>query len=96
MDLGQAIRTLRVKQNMTQTALAERIGMSVNAVSTWELGKSNPPKESIRRICEAFGVPTSYLMLATIEEDDIPEAKRVLYQAMVEPLRNELLSDANK
>ena len=40
---------------------------------------------------EALGVPTSYLMLAAIEIVDIPEEKRVLYRALLEPLRNELL-----
>lgn len=91
MDIGQAIKTLRNKQNMTQGDLASRIGMSVNAVSSWELGKSFPPKESIKRICDAFQIPESYLMLSTVEEKDIPENKRVLYRALLEPLRNELL-----
>ncbi len=91
MNIGQAIRLLRQKQEMTQSELAERIGMTVNAVSSWELGKSFPPKESIKRICNAFQVPESYLMLSTVEETDIPEDKRVLYRALLEPLRNELL-----
>lgn len=91
MDLGIAIKTLRLGQGMTQTQLAERCGTSTNAVSDWETGKSWPPKGVSERVCEALGVPTSYLMLASIEEDDIPEEKRVLYRALLEPLRNELL-----
>lgn len=91
MNIGQAIRTLRQKQNMTQGELATRVGMSVNAISLWELGKSNPPKESIKLICDAFHVPVSYLMLSTVEEKDIPENKRVLYRVLLEPLKNELL-----
>ena len=79
MNIGQAIRTLRQKQNMTQGELATRVGMSVNAISLWELGKSNPPKESIKLICDAFHVPVSYFMLSTVEEKDIPENKRMLY-----------------
>ena len=93
MDIGQAIRELRQKQNMTQSELAARVGMSVNAVSSWELGKSNPPKESVKLICDAFHVPVSYLMLSTVEEKDIPENKRVLYRALLEPLKNELLGE---
>lgn len=93
MDIGQAIRVLRQKQNMTQSELAARVGMSVNAVSLWELGKSNPPKESVKLICDAFHVPVSYLMLSTVEEKDIPENKRVLYRALLEPLKNELLEE---
>lgn len=96
MNIGQAIKELRVKKNMTQAALAERVGMSVNAVSSWELGKTFPPNESIKRLCEAFEVPQSYLLAASIEEEDVPEDKRVLYRAMLEPFRNELFNDSAK
>lgn len=91
MDIGQAIKILRRKRNMTQGDLASRIGMSVNAVSSWELGKSNPPKDSIKLICDAFHVPVSYLMLSTVEEKDFPENKRLLYRVLLESLKNELL-----
>lgn len=91
MDIGQAIKELRLKHNMTQTDLAERIFMSANAVSTIETGKVYPPKATVVRICKAFGIPTSYLLLASIEREDIPEEKRGLYRTLLEPLRNELL-----
>lgn len=93
VDFGQAIRVLRLKRNMTQRELAELLGMSVNAVSSLETGKSFPPKNTMKRLCKAFGIPQSYLLLSSIEEDDIPEGKRVLYRALLEPLRNELLDD---
>lgn len=94
MNIGQAIKILRRKRNMTQGDLASRIGMSVNAVSSWEVGKSNPPKESIKLICDAFHVPVSYLLLSTVEEKDFPENKRLLYRVLLETLKNELLSKA--
>jgi len=76
---------------MTQAQLAELCDMSVNGISLIEIGKRFPPKSTIEKLCQAFGIPQSYLMLATIEESDIPEEKRVLYRALVEPLRNELM-----
>ena len=91
MDVGQAIKTLRQKQGMTQAQLAERCGMSINGLCLLETGKRFPPKSTVEKLCAALGVPQSYLMLATIEETDIPEEKRVLYRALVEPLRDELL-----
>lgn len=91
MDLGHAIKTLRMKMEMTQAQLAERCGTSKNAISSWETGRAWPPKGTAERVCEALGVPTSYLILASIEKEDIPEEKRVLYKALLEPLRNELL-----
>lgn len=91
MDMGIAIKTLRVRMGMTQRQLAEKCGTSKNAVSSWETGRAWPPKGTVERVCEALGVPTSYLILASIEKEDIPEEKRVLYKALLKPLRNELL-----
>lgn len=91
MDLGQAIKILRQKQGLTQGQLAERCGMNDQTISDWETGKKWPPKGSLERVCEALGTPTSYLLISSIEENDIPEEKRVLYRALLEPLRNELL-----
>ena len=95
MDLGQAVRALRIKQQMTQEQLAERCGMSINAISMIELGKRIPAKATVEKVCKAFDIPVSYMLLATIEERDIPEEKRVLYRALVEPLRDELLDKTN-
>lgn len=91
MNIGQAIKTLRTKQGMTQEQLAERCGMSTNAICSLETGKAYPPKATVEKLCSAFGIPVSYMLMAAIEEQDIPEEKRVLYRALLEPLRNELL-----
>lgn len=95
MDVGQAIKTLRKKQGMSQVQLAEKCGMSVNGVSMIENGQRFPQNSTVEKLCQAFGIPQSYLMLAAIEEDDMPEEKRVLYRALVEPLRDELLEKPN-
>ena len=65
--------------------------MSDQGISNIETGKAYPPKSTVEKLCQAFGIPTSYLLLASIEEEDVPEEKRVLYRALLEPLRNELL-----
>ena len=93
MDIGQAIKTLRLKHNMTQTQLAEKCSMSTNAICYLETGRNFPPKATLERICSVLGVPQSYLLLASIGEDDFPEKKRILYRTQLEPLRNELFSD---
>lgn len=91
MDLGQAIKTLRLKQHMTQAQLAGKCGMSVSGISYLEIERSIPSKSTVEKLCQVFGIPTSYMLLASIEEKDFPEEKRVLYRALLQPLRNELL-----
>ena len=92
MNIGQAIKILRQKNSLTQRQLAARCGMSVNALCSLEKGKAYPPMATVEKLCKAFDIPQSYMLMASIEEKDIPEEKRVLYRALLVPLREELLT----
>ena len=53
-----AIRRLRFEHGeMTQQALAERVGLTRQTVNAVELGKYSPSLEAAFRIAEVFGVP---------------------------------------
>lgn len=95
MDLGLAIKTLRLKNNMTQGQLAAKCFVSTNTVCSWETCTKYPPKGALERVCKAFDVPVSYLVLSALSEDDFPKEKRVLCKALIESLCNELL-DSNR
>ena len=92
MDIGQAIKILRLQRGMTQGQLAARCGMSANALCSLEKGRAYPPMATVEKLCQAFDIPQSFLLMASIEESDIPEEKRVLYRALLVPLREELLT----
>jgi transcriptional regulator with XRE-family HTH domain len=92
MNVGQAIKTLRQKNGMTLVQLAARCGMSKTALCNLEKGRAYPPKATVEKLCQAFDIPQSFLLMASIEESDIPEEKRVLYHALLVPLRDELLT----
>ena len=53
---AMALRGLRVKEDITQAELAERIGISQNMVSEMESGKRTITTKMAKRIAEAFGV----------------------------------------
>ena len=53
-----SIRRLRFEHNeMTQQALAERVGLTRQTVNAIELGKYSPSLEAAFRIAKVFGVP---------------------------------------
>ena len=54
---AMALRGLRGKEDITQTELAERLGISQNMVSGMESGKRNISLKMAKRIAETFGVP---------------------------------------
>ncbi len=55
-NIGLTISRLRRERGMTQTRLAEYLGISVQAVSKWENGKSMPDLTLIPRIAECLCV----------------------------------------
>ncbi|MCL2363540.1 MAG: helix-turn-helix domain-containing protein [Defluviitaleaceae bacterium] len=63
MYLGQRLQTLRIKQHLSQEALAEQLGVTRQSISKWELGTAQPDTEKIIRLCQLFGVTTDWLLL---------------------------------
>jgi putative transcriptional regulator len=59
MDYGKALRALREKLLITQTELAQKLGVSYASVNRWENGKCEPTmkaKRNIRSICIKQGI----------------------------------------
>lgn len=56
MNLGKNIEMLRNNFGVTQEELAEKIGISRQAVYKWEKDKSTPTIENIMKICEIFDI----------------------------------------
>ena len=80
-------------REMTQKELAQRIGMSANALCAIELNRSFPSKETIVKVCRALGVPVGYLLFFALTEEDIPQDKRELFRILREDLCDVLLSE---
>ena len=60
--LGGRIRELRRKRGLTQTAFAEILGVSFQAVSNWERGIAPPELETLIRIASQFSVLVDELL----------------------------------
>ena len=62
MTLGEKIQALRKQSGMSQEQLAERITISRQAISRWELNESIPDTDNIVQLSRIFGVSTDYLL----------------------------------
>lgn len=62
MTLGAKIQALRADAGMSQEDLAERLVVSRQAVSKWELDKTVPDVKYIVTLSELFQVSTDYLL----------------------------------
>ena len=62
MSLGSKLAEERRRNNMTQEQLAERLGVSRQAVSRWESDTAYPETDKIVRMAALFGVSCDYLL----------------------------------
>lgn len=95
MDIGSAIKEFRKKRGLTQKDLAQKSGLSANALCTLERNLSFPTKETIEKICTALGIPVSFLLFFAITDEDVPEDKRVAFKALQGPLKTVLSPEEN-
>ncbi len=62
MALAEKLHVLRKRIGLSQEQLAERLGVSRQAVSKWESGRAVPESETLVAISEYFGVSLDYLL----------------------------------
>lgn len=56
-ELGYALKTYRVRHNITQQALAERLGVSTNTIHLWETKVCKPSMGSLLILSDMLGEP---------------------------------------
>ena len=62
IKIGEFISSLRKKNNLTQAALAEKLGITDRAVSKWERGKGLPDVSLMLDLCDIFGITVNELL----------------------------------
>lgn len=71
--IGKKIRQIRQKSNMSQQEFAAIYGVSYQAVSKWENGKSIPDILVIKKICEDYSIDMNDLL----DDKEIPTKKKI-------------------
>lgn len=61
--VGEAIKNARLKQNLTQEELGERIGVKRSQICKLENGKSSITLSTMVKVFKALGIPTATLDL---------------------------------
>ena len=68
MILADKITELRKLSGWSQEELADKLGVSRQSVSKWEMAQSTPDMNRIVMMAKLFGVSTDYLLLDEVEE----------------------------
>lgn len=61
-SLGETLKEHRVKCKMTQEFVAERLGVSRQAVSKWENGSSDPSTSNLLALAKLYGISPEELL----------------------------------
>lgn len=74
MNIGQKIKELRKKTDLTQEKLADYLGVSYQAVSKWETGVTCPDISLICPLTKLLHVSADELLGLTLSEQDARRA----------------------
>lgn len=67
--VGQRIKQLRGKKNMSMEALAQYVGVSgKSTINEWEKGRSMPQQKNLEQLSRMLGVPVDYLKFGSVSE----------------------------
>ncbi len=76
MTFAEKLVQLRKREGYTQEELADRLAVSRQAISRWEMGTAVPDSSNLLQISKLFKVSADYLLNDDYESDgDIPAVK---------------------
>ena len=76
--LGERLAGIRGDHDDTQSALADKLNVSVSTVRSWEHNNSTPSNEILVQICKMYDVSADYLLGITDFDPLYTQRKRQL------------------
>ncbi|MDE5864670.1 MAG: helix-turn-helix domain-containing protein [Lachnospiraceae bacterium] len=109
MNFAEKLLNLRTQYGYSQEALAEKLKVSRQAISKWELGSTLPETEKVIIISEFFNVSIDYLLKDNIQLSNSESLDRIVLKflgsahdmddisrELVEIMRDGIIDDSEK
>lgn len=92
-NLGDKVKSLRNRRNLTQDDLAKVLGLSRGQISNLEKGRRNISIKQIDKLCNVFKVDISYFLFSETTDVciDLIDRAKVLFES--KELSNEQKED---
>lgn len=74
MEFSERLKNLRKQAHLTQTDVAEKLGISQQAYASWERGVKKPTQENLVKIAQILDVSIDYLVGnsdKSVKEDEL-------------------------
>ena len=62
MAFKDSLKKLRIRNNLSQIELADKLNVKQYVISSWEIGRSEPSINQIIELANIFKIPTDYLL----------------------------------
>lgn len=62
VNIGEKLKALRIEKHLTQKQVADRIGLAISAVSSYESGTRYPSYDVLVKLARIYHVSTDYLL----------------------------------
>ena len=76
--VGKLIKELRKKNNLTQKELADKLGVTYQAVSKWETGKNIPDISLLKQLSEEFQIDVQNLLDGEIKQENLKKKHKFI------------------
>ena len=98
MEFNNKLYDLRKKKGLSQEELANRLNVSRQTVSKWEVGDSTPDMEKLIAMSDLFGISLDELVLDKAPEPVtvVQPVKTGIYSEVKADIKEKVLTDANK
>ena len=94
IKIGKFIAECRKKQNLTQSQLAEKLGITDRAVSKWENGRAMPDSSLMLDLCSILNISVNELLSGEVigmEKDDKKNEQLLLDIAKEVETKNKII-----
>ncbi|MBQ8795038.1 MAG: helix-turn-helix transcriptional regulator [Clostridia bacterium] len=93
MDFNNRLYQLRKQKGLSQEELANRLNVSRQTVSKWEVGDSTPDMEKLIAMSDLFDVSLDKLVMGKEDEEKPPSTTK---SELVTVLNEKVLTNKNK
>lgn len=88
VELGETLKSLRLRDGMTQAQLAQKLGLTKSVISAYETGLRLPSYDVLIHIAKIFKVSTDYLLgLDMRQEVDLSGLTQEEIRALLELIK---------
>lgn len=98
-NIAKKLRMLRAEYNLTQSDVANKLGITQQTYSKYENQTINMDSETIIKICDLYGVSSDYLLGIKETPKAAKKEKTVAYKASEDEIKTivkKVLSEINK